>query len=165
VGFFLRQGSSARPRRQLAASVVCSLAVVAAVGTVRLLGCGSSSSGRLTGSDGQIITVLCDPVPQTGCAAGEKCNLFCGANGPEFGCRPDQGMIGSGKPCVPAALTGEDKCSKGMTCASTTQGMECTTFCAGDAGCGSGRCVTVQALYPCFSDATKNRPFSISVCQ
>jgi hypothetical protein len=144
--------------------------VVVACGSGQGIGLGRTSEGGAgpgdgAGGDSQVLTVNCDPAAQTGCALGQKCNLFCGASGPEFGCRPDQGTIGSGEACVPAASTGQDMCVRGTTCASTVHGTVCTRFYEGDAGCGSASCVTVRAIYPCLSNPTMNKPFSINVCE
>jgi hypothetical protein len=142
--------------------VACTTGAGSASGPVNTDAAGAAWDAA---NDGQGVAVYCDPTAQTGCATGEKCNLFCGASGPEFGCRPDQGTIGSGQPCVAAVNTGQDMCVRGTTCGSTIHGTVCTPFCAGDAGCGARSCATVRAVYPCFSDPTMNKPFSITVCQ
>ncbi len=150
-------------------------AVTCAMGALRLLdGCGGGSKpsdgengdgGTGASEDGGVLTVTCDPVAQTGCGVGQKCDLFCGANGPELGCRLDQGELQGGQACVPSTSTGPATCVKGTTCLTSASALACTTFCAGDAGCASGACVVLPAQLGCFADRTKNKSFAVSICQ
>lgn len=172
-GISVRQGPNGRLRALL---LIAAGALVCALGALRLLdGCGggggtspdgeNGDAGSSGVEDGGVLTVTCDPVAQTGCGAAQKCDLFCGANGPELGCRIDQGGLQGGQACVPSATTGAATCVKGTSCLTSHVGTSCTTFCAGDAGCAPGSCVEIPALLTCFADPTKNKSFAVNVCQ
>jgi hypothetical protein len=167
--------SSNRPRGRAPARVpLTAIAGVALLlGALKLLhGCGGSMTPSTDAIDSggdapadSVVAIHCDPGAQTGCGAGEKCDVFCSPTGPEFGCRKDEGTLQPGQPCAGAMTVGTQSCAKGSTCASTTRGTLCTKPCTDDASCGTGKCVTVSALYSCLPNPAMNKPFSLSICQ
>ncbi len=77
----------------------------------------------------------CDPLTQTGCAAGEKCTWLVDALMPQHvghvGCAPD-GAVQADQSCTYGApgVTGYDNCVKGLVCSNLTGGTGfCRTIC------------------------------------
>lgn len=98
----------------------------------------------------------CDPLAQTGCAAGEKCTWILDQQSPSIGhigCAPD-GDIALGCACSvgAAGATGYDDCAKGAFCSAGT----CKTICDLDGGassCGAGgTCVRYGGLFELGGD-------------
>jgi len=100
-------------------------------GGTHLIDSGSNGSG--SGSDIDASSV-CNPVSQSGCAAGEKCTWIIDADGSggaddiaHIGCAPD-GSIAADAACTAATSTangGHDDCVKGTYCI----GGSCETIC------------------------------------
>lgn len=68
---------------------------------------------------------VCDPIHQTGCASGEKCDI---AGTGTFGCVPD-GTLGDFRRC--AAPDQPNDCAKGFTCSGTfSAASRCTRLCS-----------------------------------
>jgi hypothetical protein len=87
------------------------------------------------GTDGPAMTpFVCDPVKQTGCAPGQKCDLQAGT----FACVAD-GPLGDFHVCDPA----QQPCAAGFTCRETNYGdHRCARLCDGPASslCVQGMC-------------------------
>jgi hypothetical protein len=149
--------------------------VVLLIGAIKALhGCGGGTTGNpdaldeagagATGGAGTIPTT-CEPAAQTGCAADEKCDLFCGASGPQLGCRKSEGTLHIGDACASSAATGANSCVNGAACLATRSGSKCLQLCDGTSLCGSGACTALTAVLGCSADPAKNKPFPLSVCQ
>jgi hypothetical protein len=81
---------------------------------------------------------VCDPVAQTGCSTGEKCDID--ENG-TFGCVPD-GTIGDFERCEPDR---PNACVAGFTCRDTNYGdFRCARLCDADEQCHTGETCTSQ---------------------
>lgn len=79
----------------------------------------------------------CDPVCQTGCACGQRCNLT--ASG--FSCASSAGSKAVGALCQP----GSDECALGLVCLAESCGTSlgrCYRYCRDAAMCGAGVCGT-----------------------
>jgi hypothetical protein len=133
-----------------------------------LNGCGSPggvASNDGAGGRGSAAVVLnCDPAKQTGCAAGEKCDLLCKDGRAQFACRKDEGALTVGATCKPSAA-GRETCPRGTTCFASSRGSTCTQLCDATVACAAGSCQGVQALIGCSADPAANKPFALSVCQ
>lgn len=110
------------------------------------------------------VTHACELVPQTGCAADEKCTLI-DEGGNLRGCVPLRGAVGEGEPCEREALGfGHDDCGPGLTCTfigvlppSAGGSRRCRRLCEDDAICGVGqRCalLTTEAPFAGFCGPT-----------
>jgi hypothetical protein len=137
------------------------------IGALGLFGCGGSSGdddddeivfpdADTTGGPDADVGDVCNPVSQTGCAAGEKCafiidDLDLGAG--HVGCAPD-GTQARGAECTEAAAVGgTDNCVRGNDCYRGTCMEICTTV---NDQCSDGSCVP-------FSDGAGN-PLPINIC-
>jgi hypothetical protein len=111
------------------------------------------------------LTRRCQAWPQSGCAGGQKCDMFCGAEGPELGCAPDEGTLAKGAPCDETVKAGPKSCVKGTVCLGFRDGTRCAAFCDGDTACEGGKCVVARVALNCPSAPEKNRPFVLHVCK
>lgn len=147
------------------------LAALALFGALKLRnGCGSAPPVAKPGGDGAggaapAVTYRCNPAAQTGCPAGQKCDLFCGPSGTQFGCRAAEGTLAIGQPCRESTTTGPETCVQGAACLASLRGTFCTAFCDDSVACGSGRCVERTALFRCPPDPRKAKPFAMRICQ
>jgi hypothetical protein len=133
-------------------------------------GCGgTSATPDAAGADGAAggtgtIPTTCEPAAQTGCAANEKCDLFCGASGAQVACRKSEGTLHIGDTCTSTLATGAGSCVKGAVCLGTSAGIKCLALCGAGSACASGSCMTVSASLGCSADQAMNT-FMLSVCR
>jgi hypothetical protein len=83
----------------------------------------------------------CDPVAQTGCAAGEKCTVIVAGGDTRYECVADDQTLDEYSPCTSSLGTGVDGCLAGLACLSDE--MEnglCVEICLDNADCESGIC-------------------------
>ncbi len=86
-------------------------------------------------------TQECDPVLQTGCAAGEKCTAVSDGNVPSFVCvGADGATLQPLDPCEPDMAGGQDACQPGFVCVGNDTGGLCVALCTADANCTGGVC-------------------------
>jgi hypothetical protein len=112
------------------------------------------------------VAYACQPAEQSGCSAGDKCDLFCGAQGPQFACRKDEGTIAAGQACDARVESGVKTCARGTACLGGVDGPVCTRLCAVDADCaGSKKCAAATAFIVCRADPAKSKPFAVHVCR
>jgi hypothetical protein len=141
------------PKKACPDGFVCSGAVCVTAGAAMRTGGtgGGGTGGAGTGGAGGMcanpITPLCvpgtaapagcDPVCQTGCGCGQRCNLTTSG----FSCAPSVGNKTAGTMCQP----GSDECGLGLVCLKESCGTElgrCYRYCREAAMCGAGVCGT-----------------------
>lgn len=146
--------------------------VVVAIGAVVFLksrrahGPGEQASAPAVSHELGEVAYVCQPDKQSGCADGDKCDLFCGAQGPQFACRKDEGTIARGQACDARVERGANTCVRGTACLGGVDGPVCTKLCAVDADCGGGtKCAPATAFIVCPADPAKSKPFPVHVCR
>lgn len=86
-------------------------------------------------------TQACNPVLQTGCAAGEKCTATSDGNTASFLCVGAEGAnLQPLDPCEPDTAGGEDACQAGAVCIGNENDGLCVPLCTADGDCGQGVC-------------------------
>jgi hypothetical protein len=125
-------------------------------------GAGGATGG--SGGTGGSGPAACDPVAQTGCAAGQRCAwIFTTTMTGHNACLPD-GTIALGGACTygPAGeTTGFDNCRRGTACISS----ECKTICAAmPDNCPSGYACSRYINGPFDLDGTLGIGFCDSTC-
>lgn len=137
---------------------VLALALVGVIGSVGVIGCGSSGLNgnddmgtadmTATGTDDMNVGDggsggPCDVPTQTGCASGQKCVAAQGGtmmNPMIVGKCVTAGTVTDGQPCMRGMNGMPDNCASGLTCSriGLPTGMTvCRKYCANDASCSS----------------------------
>jgi hypothetical protein len=123
-----------------------------------LVACGGDGNKiMIKDSGGPDAPMVCNPLTQAGCMAGEKCTWLLDALMPQYvghiGCAPD-GTAAIGDACMYGApgTTGYDNCAKGGVCGNYRGGAgTCKKVCdqqGGNPTCGETHvCVTYSGLF------------------
>lgn len=138
-----------------------------------LVACGGDDgNGKIVLTDGGTdAAMVCNPLTQAGCGAGEKCSWIIDALTPQYvghiGCVPD-GTAQVGEDCQFGApgTTGYDNCVKGAVCGNYRGGEgKCKQICdqqGGSPACDSQHvCVTYANL---FRSGGSSSPPAAGVC-
>jgi hypothetical protein len=103
------------------------------------------------GTDDGTPTLDCDPVAQTGCAAGEKCTVTESVGQLTYACVADDQSLDPYAQCTPALGTGIDGCIAGNVCfADEMDNGLCVPLCLDTSDCQMGLCIappTTVATY------------------
>ena len=121
---------------------------------------GSGTGGGGTGGGGGY-AILCNPVTNAGCAAGEECDGDVDNSNDLIGfiCYPPPNTA---KVCDTCDDMNGPYCGGGLTCVGVSATTSvCARFCCSDADCGTGKCTMVDG-----SNATLFGPIapSLGVC-
>lgn len=138
-----------------------------------LVACGGDDgNGKIVVNDGGMdAAMVCNPLTQAGCAAGEKCTWIIDALMPQYvghiGCAPD-GTAQVGEDCMfgTPGTTGFDNCVKGSVCGNYRGGEgKCKQLCdqqGGTPACDAQHvCVTYAGL---FRTGGSMSPAAAGVC-
>ena len=104
-------------------------------------GAGGAGGGGGAGPNDEI---LCNPVTNEPCEAGEACDVYAPEpNGPVVGfhCYPDDNVAELCEPCNSDSKDGKLVfCVGGLTCINKA----CVRYCCSDLDCGDGKCVELE---------------------
>jgi hypothetical protein len=88
---------------------------------------------------------FCDPVAQTGCAAGQKCTAIVTVEGVEYTCAAAPGGLGPQEACGASPSDGVDGCPAGYAClADEAEAGLCAPLCEGNGDCTQALCVPAR---------------------
>jgi hypothetical protein len=138
---------------------------VATLFLARKPGAGGGAPAAEAAHPPEAIARRCQAWPQAGCGDGQKCDMLCGATGPELGCLAAEGTLAKGQACDETVKSGPKSCVKGTVCLGFREGTRCAAFCDGDAACDGGKCVAAKVVLACPSGPSRPQPFVLHVCK